>query len=283
MSGTLFVVGTHIGNLEDITLRALRTLRDVDLIAAEDTRRTSKLLAHYDIRRPLISVREHNESAVAPRLVARLVAGESVALVSDAGTPGISDPGARLVRAARDAGVKVVPIPGASAVVTALSVAGIAGHAHMFLGFPPSSGQARVEWFERVAAEPGVVVCFESPHRVARTLEDLSIYGSNRIIIVARELTKINEELVIYTIGKVAVRAQGELTIIIGPRSEPLNVSRDEPALITMVGQLTDSGLFSSDEALAIAAKFFNFPERVARKVVKKALILVKRQNESAP
>src|SRR4249920_1407926 len=135
--GTLFVVATPIGNLEDITLRALRTLREVDLIAAEDTRRTSKLLARYDIRKPLVSLHEHNEHRERVRLVGRLQAGEQVALVSHAGTPGISDPGAPLVRAAREAGIRVVPIPGPSAVAAALSVSGIDLAEFAFMGFPP--------------------------------------------------------------------------------------------------------------------------------------------------
>ena len=160
MPGTLFVVATPIGNLEDLTFRALRILKEVALIAAEDTRRTAKLLAHYEIRCPMVSLHEHNEFREAPGLVARLAGGISVALVSDAGTPGIADPGARLVSLARAAGVPVVPIPGASAVATALSATGLEGREFVFMGFVPPRGREREEWMERLVAEPRIVVLF---------------------------------------------------------------------------------------------------------------------------
>src|SRR5580765_2190222 len=153
MPGTLCVVATPIGNLEDLTFRALRTLREVDVIAAEDTRRTAKLLAHYEIRKSMVSLHEHNETRESPRLVARMLTGESIALVSDAGTPGIADPGATLVSAARAAGVPIVPIPGPSAIAAALSVSGVSGSEFLFAGFPPSSGQAREEWLDQVGQE----------------------------------------------------------------------------------------------------------------------------------
>ena len=157
MPGTLFVVATPIGNLEDLTFRALRTLREVDLIAAEDTRRTSKLLAHYEIRKPLVSLREHNEVRETPRLVARLQAGESIALVSDAGTPGISDPGARLVRAARDAGLRVVPIPGPSADHRRAFGLRIRGPAVRLPRVSSANRAARETWFDALAAERRLV------------------------------------------------------------------------------------------------------------------------------
>jgi 16S rRNA (cytidine1402-2'-O)-methyltransferase len=281
MSGTLFVVGTPIGNLEDITLRALRTLREVDLIAAEDTRRTSRLLAHYEIRRPLMSVREHNEAAEASRLVGRLLAGESVALVSDAGTPGISDPGARLVRAARDAGVKVVPVPGPSAVAAALSVSGLTSDSHTFMGFPPASGVARTEWFERAAAAPGLVVAFESPHRIGRTLEEISKVRSIRTIQVYRELTKINEQMVEYQNIAPPIREQGEFTLILGPQQSNSSADVAESGLAHMFGRLTDSELFGEEEGLAITAKYYDVPLRLVRRAVKRARISAKRQNSS--
>ena len=198
MAGTLFVVATPIGNLEDLTFRALRTLREVDLIAAEDTRRTAKLLAHYEIRKPLVSLREHNETRETPRLIARLRAGENVALVSDAGTPTIADPGARLVRPSATRGLPVVPIPGATAIATLLSASGFSGDQFVFLGFPPSSGAARARWFHDLATETRVALFFEAPHRAKRTLEELLDYVK-RPIIVGRELTKVNEQLVEYT------------------------------------------------------------------------------------
>src|SRR5690349_17707575 len=170
MPGTLFVVATPIGNLEDLTFRALRTLREVDLIAAEDTRRTAKLLAHYEIRKPMVSLHEHNEHREAPRLVERIAAGTSVALVSDAGTPGISDPGEQLVRLARERGLTVTPIPGPSAVMAALSVSGQPASEFVFMGFPPHSGKARSDWIGRLANESRTVVAFESPHRIHKEI-----------------------------------------------------------------------------------------------------------------
>src|SRR6186997_2323188 len=165
MAGALYVVATPIGNLEDLTFRALRTLKEVDLIAAEDTRRTSKLLAHYEIRKPLVSVHEHNEHRETPRILDRISRGESVALVTDAGTPGIADPGARLVEAARRDNVRVVPIPGPSAVATALSISGFSADEFAFMGFPPRSGKDRARWLRRLTNDSRVVVFFEAPHR----------------------------------------------------------------------------------------------------------------------
>src|SRR5262245_16760447 len=170
MPGTLFVVATPIGNLEDLSFRALRTLKEVDLIAAEDTRRTAKLLAHYEIRKPMVSLREHNERRETPRLIDRLRTGQSIALVSDAGTPGVSDPGQHLVRSAHDAGIKVSPIPGPSAVMAALSASGEPGDEFRFKGFVPRSGDLRKRWLADLQAEPGTVIFFEAPHRIARTL-----------------------------------------------------------------------------------------------------------------
>ena len=194
--GTLFVVGTPIGNLEDVTIRALRILRDAQLIAAEDTRRTAKLLAHYDIRTSVISLREHNETRETPRLLDRLQAGQDIALVSDAGTPVVSDPGARLIRAARERGLTVSPIPGPSAVTAALSASGFPAHRFTFMGYPPSSGGDRRAWFADLRRETGTVVFFESPHRVTRTLEDLRTILVNRPIMIGREITKSHEEFV---------------------------------------------------------------------------------------
>ena len=287
MAGTLFVVGTPIGNLEDITLRALRTLREVDLVAAEDTRRTSKLLAHYEIRRPLTSLHEHNEVSESPRLVARLLAGESVALVSDAGTPGISDPGSRLVRAARDAGAAVVPVPGPSAVATALSVSGLPAETHLFLGFPPSSGTAREEWFERASAEPGVVVAFESPHRVRRTLEDFRIHSPRSPILVFRELTKLNESFIKCPSAdhdcSSIVREQGEFTLVIGPQTQTAAHQPSDEEIAVMVGRMTEMAHFGLDESFTIVSRHLGVPIRVVRKAVKKTRIAAKQREGSSP
>ena len=196
MPGTLFVVATPIGNLEDLTFRALRVLREVDLIAAEDTRRTAKLLAHYEIRKSMVSLHEHNEHRETPRLIERIQGGATVALVTDAGTPGISDPGSKLVERAHAAGLHVVPVPGPSAVTAALSVSGVDGSTFLFLGFPPSSGAARSRWIDRLAEESSPVVFFEAPHRIRRTVTAL-IAKVNRPIFIHRELTKIHEQLAV--------------------------------------------------------------------------------------
>src|SRR5215510_11323112 len=163
MPGTLFVVATPIGNLEDITVRALRVLREVSVIAAEDTRRTAHLLARHAISTPTTSLHEHNESKKAPTLIARLQKGDDVALVSDAGTPTISDPGGHLIRLAIDAGLRVEPIPGPSAVMAALAVSGLPTETVTFLGFPPTLAKPRNEWFQRARAIGGTVVFFEAP------------------------------------------------------------------------------------------------------------------------
>ena len=215
-SGVLYVVATPIGNLEDLTFRALRILQEVDLIAAEDTRRTARLLAHYQISKPLTSLREHNEARETPRLVQQLRAGSRVALVSDAGTPAIADPGARFVRDARAAGVSIVPIPGPSAITAALSISGLQASAFTFLGFPPASGSSRRHWFERLAQVEDVVVFFEAPHRVHRTLADLADISVNRPIYVHREITKVHEYFGESTESEPIVD-RGEFTIVVGP------------------------------------------------------------------
>jgi 16S rRNA (cytidine1402-2'-O)-methyltransferase len=195
--GSLFIVATPIGNLEDITLRALRTLREVQLVAAEDTRRTAHLLRHYSISKPLVSLHEHNEARRIPELLAELRAGKSIALVTDAGTPGISDPGAQIVRAARAASIPIVPVPGPTAIATVASIAGLETTRFAFGGFPPVRSNDRNRWFAWVASLSDVpVIFFESPHRLHRTLADCSNILVDRPIIIARELTKLHEEFV---------------------------------------------------------------------------------------
>jgi len=201
-SGTLYLVATPIGNLEDITLRALRILREVDFVAAEDTRRTRKLLSHHGIPARVISVHEHNERTRAPELVARLRAGQSVALVSDAGTPVLSDPGMEIVRFAAEAGVPVVAIPGASAFLTALAASGLPGAPVTFVGFLPASPSERQRTLERLRALPHTLVLYEGPHRLIKTLEAVREICGDRRLVVARELTKIHEELFRGTVGE---------------------------------------------------------------------------------
>jgi len=195
VAGVLYVVATPIGNLQDITLRALETLKTVDLIAAEDTRHTKKLLQHYGIETPLISFHQHSGVGRIEQIIRRLQAGESVALVTDAGTPGISDPGGALVEAAHQAGIRVIPIPGASAVTAVLSVAGLPAHRFRFEGFPPRKEGARRRFFESLQDEDAPVVFYESPHRLLKTLQTAYDALGDCTVVVGRELTKQFEEI----------------------------------------------------------------------------------------
>ena len=191
---TLYVVATPIGNLQDITLRALEVLKTVDVVAAEDTRHTSHLLSHFAIQKKLIAVHEHNEQKSAQILLERLRAGKSIALVTDAGTPGISDPGAIVVDVLREAGVKVVPVPGASAVIAALSASGITANGYVFYGFLPASGSQRRKTLEALKGYSSTLVFYEAPHRIIECVEDLAkVLGGERRITIARELTKTFE------------------------------------------------------------------------------------------
>lgn len=193
-SPTLYVVATPIGNLQDISLRALEVLKSVDAIAAEDTRHTSHLLSHFAIQKKLIAVHEHNEQQSAQILLGRLQAGESIALVTDAGTPGISDPGAIVVNVLREAGINVVPVPGASAVIAALSASGITANGFLFYGFLPASGSQRRKALESLKGYHSTLVFYEAPHRIVECIEDLDlVLGSERRITIARELTKTFE------------------------------------------------------------------------------------------
>jgi 16S rRNA (cytidine1402-2'-O)-methyltransferase len=265
MSGILYVVATPIGNLEDVTLRALRILREVSLIAAEDTRRTNRLLQHYSISTPTTSLHEHNERGQTPPLIARLSRGESIALVSDAGTPLISDPGQSLVAAARAAGVRVESIPGPSAVMAALSAAGFPTSEFTFLGFPPIRSKDRKLWFATVASETRTVIFFEAPHRLRKTLGDLLlVIRPNRLGMVGRELTKVHEELVIKPIHELLEYFQiprGEFTFVLPPdevfdsRSVVKAEIPDVEALAVEVGELTESRGLRRRQALKEVGK----------------------------
>lgn len=194
--GTLYVVATPIGNLEDISARALRVLREVSLIAAEDTRHSSRLLAHFGIQTPLAACHEHNEREEGGRFIGRLLAGEGVALISDAGTPLISDPGYHLVRQARAAGVAVVPVPGACALIAALSAAGLPSDRFIFEGFLPAKAVARRARLEALKEEPRTLIFYEAPHRILESLGDFQeVFGGDRMAVLGRELTKTFETL----------------------------------------------------------------------------------------
>ncbi|HSE96104.1 MAG TPA: 16S rRNA (cytidine(1402)-2'-O)-methyltransferase [Methylomirabilota bacterium] len=222
MAGTLYVVATPIGNLEDITLRALRILREVDLIAAEDTRRTRVLLTAHGIATPLTSYFEHNRRARGPELVRQLAGGRSVALVTDAGTPGVSDPGFHLVRLAREAGVAVRPVPGPAAVVAALSAAGVPADRFVFEGFLPIKAGRRLARLRALRACDRPVVLYESPHRLAATLGALAeVFGAAEVVL-AREVTKQFEEFRRGTPASLLAglgpgRIRGEITLVVNP------------------------------------------------------------------
>lgn len=209
-AGTLYVVATPIGNLEDITLRAIRVLGEVSLIAAEDTRHTRKLLTHFDIHTPLISYYKDKEVARTKKIIARLEVGEDVALVSDAGTPGISDPGSILVKEVQSLGLKIVPVPGPSALSAAVSVSGFEKKPFLFLGFLPSRTNQRRKILESLAVETSHIVFYEAPHRIKKSLEDCLQILSDRQAFVARELTKIHEEILSGKISTILAALSGK-------------------------------------------------------------------------
>jgi len=240
MSGTLYLVATPIGNLEDITYRAVRTLREAGLIACEDTRQTRKLLDHYGIARPLVSYHEHNEATRAEELLRRMQAGESVALVSDAGMPLVSDPGYRVVHAAIQAGISVVPVPGPSALVAALAASGLPTDEFTFGGFLPAKSGPRVRAIEAVKDETAPLIFYETPHRIVEALGDIETVLGERPVVVARELTKVHEEFLRGTAGEVraalAARpaVKGEITLLIGRAIAP-------PTVLTSIEDAVDA------------------------------------------
>ena len=274
---TLFLVATPIGNLEDISLRALRVLRSVSLVAAEDTRRTAKLLSHFDIHTPTTSFYEQVEREKTPRLISRLEAGDSLALVSDAGTPGISDPGYRLARAAIDAGFRVEAIPGASSVLTALVSSGLPTSTFSFVGFPPPRAQARDRWLADVCARRETMVFFESPHRVRATLEAILRVVGDRPVAVGRELTKVHEELLRGTVSSVLGRLteeRGEFTIVLAAADDPPRVAEPFPPsdqLLAIFGQMTNGGGLSRREAIGRLAERYGLSSREIYRAVEGA------------
>jgi 16S rRNA (cytidine1402-2'-O)-methyltransferase len=259
MPGRLHVVSTPIGNLDDITLRALNTLKSVDLIAAEDTRRTGVLLRHFGITTPTTSLHEHNERQKLPRLLKRLSEGADIALVSDAGTPLVSDPGQRLIAAAVREGVQVVPIPGASAVLSAIVSSGFTADSFVFAGFAPSRSTDRKKWLTSLSAEPRTIVFFESPHRITATLTDISFILVDRPISVARELTKLHEEVLRGRANDqklVLVSPRGEFTVVIGPQAATKNPTTEpsDEHVRNVFDQITNTSAFTRRKAIAETA-----------------------------
>ncbi len=271
MSGTLYVVATPLGNLQDLTLRASEVLRRVPLVVAEDTRRTRQLLAHLDTHPRLLSYHAHSDPARLSQILDRLSGGQDVALVSDAGTPVVSDPGAELVAAARSRDIAVHPVPGVSAVTAALSASGMPGDRYHFLGFPPRKGKDRNAWITRALTEPDTIVCFEAPGRTGALLADLAREAPERRAVIARELTKLHEEFVEGSLGELAGRyrdqaPRGEVTIVIAG-----NDDQDGPETATGIeeraAQLLAEGV-SSKMAVAELVREFGVPRNQAYRMV---------------
>ena len=273
-AGALYLVATPIGNLEDITLRALRVLQEVDLIAAEDTRRTAKLLNHYDIHTTSTSFHVRNEAAKGPRLLSRLAAGASVALVSDAGTPLLADPGARLVRDALGAGIAVHAVPGASAVLAGLVASGLAGDGFTFVGFPPPRTHGRKRWLQRVTADPRPIVMFEAPHRIKATLSDMTSVAGNRRVAVCREMTKLHEHYVVGPISKVAARLpepRGEYTIVLEAAPATAGDQAGNPAATVVWEEfcrLTETGGLERRAAIRSLAEKYRLTSRAVYSII---------------
>ena len=272
MPGTIYLVGTPIGNLEDITLRALRVLREADLIACEDTRRSRKLLDHFEIRKPLLSYHEHNEEASAKGLAARAQTGDNIAVITDAGMPGISDPGFRLVQEAIHAGITIVPIPGPVALETALVASGLPTDSFRFGGFLPARKSQREKALAEFAAETATLVFYEAPHRIEATLADIARILGDRPVVVAREMTKLHEEFLRGTASDVLAelqarnRARGEITLLIG-RAEAVQPA-DKP-IHERVAELLEQGA-GRMEAIKQAAKEYAISKSEAYRLVEK-------------
>ncbi|MBD2083032.1 16S rRNA (cytidine(1402)-2'-O)-methyltransferase [Leptolyngbya sp. FACHB-17] len=251
MTATLYIVGTPLGNLEDMTFRAVRILQTVDLIAAEDTRHTGKLLQHFQIKTPQVSYHDHNRHSRTIELVDRLQQGTSIALVTDAGMPGISDPGYELVKACAEVGISVVPIPGATAAMTALSASGLKCDRFVFEGFLPAKETERREHLERLITDDRTLIFYEAPHRVQKTLADIAtVLGDDRLIVLARELTKLHEEFWRGTV-KAAIdhytkhEPKGEFTLIVSG-AEPTEVPLTEEVLKAELLSLLKQGISRS-------------------------------------
>jgi 16S rRNA (cytidine1402-2'-O)-methyltransferase len=262
MSGTLYVVATPIGNLEDITLRALRILREADLIAAEDTRRTAGLLAHHGIATPTLSFHEHNSRTRLPQLLARLQNGARVALVTDAGLPGVSDPGVELVRGCVESGIAVDAIPGPTATLTAAVASGFPLDPVTLYGFPPNRSIARSGWLGRVAKTAGTFTFFEAPHRIIATLVEAQVFLGERQICLGRELTKVHQEYLRGSIPEVLAQLsepKGEFTIVVGPASAPNQEEFDvsDSVVAKEFGDLTEKKGFRRRDAIAEVARKF--------------------------
>jgi 16S rRNA (cytidine1402-2'-O)-methyltransferase len=265
--GTLYLVGTPIGNLEDMTFRAIKTLQTVDLIAAEDTRHTGKLLHHFGIATPQISYHEHNKLSRQQELLDRLKQGDAIALVSDAGMPGISDPGYELVKACLEAGITVIPIPGVTAVVTALATSGLPSDRFVFEGFLPTKNKERRDRLNYIKHETRTLIYYEAPHRLLETLKDLAdILEENRQIVLARELTKIHEEFWRGTLEEAIAfyknrEPKGEFTLVVAGIQTEETIVLSQEELKAELQQLIAQGMTRSQASRQLA-QLTNIPRR---------------------
>ena len=267
----LYIVATPIGNLEDITLRALRVLREADLIACEDTRHTQKLLNHFEIKTPTQSYHEHNEAARAKELVERIRRGERIALVCDAGTPGISDPGERLIHAAIESGVNVVTIPGTSAMISAVVASGLPTDSFRFVGFLPSRSGERRSVLENLRDATETLIFYEAPHRIMEMLSDVgTVLGQNRKVVIARELTKIHEEFLRGTITEVSAElakrpaVKGEITVIVSGKATAADQPGKQTSVSERMRELMISKSLDEKSALKEVAKEFGLSKSEA-------------------
>jgi len=281
MSGTLFVVSTPIGNLEDVTLRAVRVLREVELIAAEDTRRSAQLLARHGISTPTLSFHQHNVRRRLPQLLLRLRAGAQVALVTDAGTPGISDPGVELVQACVDAGISIDPVPGVSAPLTAAIASGFPLNPLTIYGFPPSRSKDRKRWLADVSKVSNTLTFFETPHRIKSTMLEAAPVFVNRPIMLGRELTKVHQQFmrgIALELVDQLDRVKGEFTVVVGPI--PIVAESDSTAPESVIASdfwdTTEIEGLSRRAAITAVAKKYRIPAKRVYSIVEKSKTSVK-------
>jgi 16S rRNA (cytidine1402-2'-O)-methyltransferase len=265
LKGTLYIVSTPIGNLEDITLRALKVLKEVDVIAAEDTRHSSKILTHYGISKPLISYWREKEKVKSTEILERLHSGQSVALVSDAGTPGISDPGAVLIKRAIEVGLSVVSIPGASALIAALSISGLSTEEFTFMGFLPARKSQRQKILKELSLEPRTLVFYEAPHRILETMSDMKEIFGERKAAVVKEISKIHEEILRGSISEILSKLErstiaGEYVIVVERRAEETRLTTGDA--ISEVSALMKKGL-GRKEAVKKVAEAYGLSKKV--------------------
>jgi 16S rRNA (cytidine1402-2'-O)-methyltransferase len=279
MSGTLFVVATPIGNLEDVTLRALRVLQTVDLIAAEDTRRTARLLSRHGIATPTLSFHQHNTRTRVPQLIGRLKRGDSIAVVTDAGTPGVSDPGVELIQASIESGISIDPIPGASAPLVAAIASGFPLIPLTIYGFMPSRSKDRSSWLSDVSGVTHTFTFFETPHRIRQTMTEAGAVFGVRPIVVCRELTKAHQEILRGTAERISDalgEPRGEYTVVVGPIEERAHVAttQSDATIVSEFRHSTEIGGLTRRAAIALVAKKYRISSKHVYQIIERAKLL---------